>query len=217
MARNFVNSTDRIHYNVEVPSIGDSLGAVAFWFRGTDTTAHAMTASHWTSGSRQGWAFLFEATGTKMRFLAYPNSSTPAVDITATSSIKDGAWHHVAVNYNRLSGQSNQIYIEGVQEASGNSNADWTIGTAQFFTLGDPFDAFWTTAKGDLAEVGHWTGGQLDAAEIAALAKGFSPKLIHPSLQNFYSHLDRDPYSERTTFIGSVTGTTAVDHPRIIE
>ena len=34
-----------------------------------------------------------------------------AADIASTTSVNDGNPHHIALNYNRFSGGSNQLYI----------------------------------------------------------------------------------------------------------
>lgn len=65
-----------------------------------------------------------------------------------------------------------------------------------------------------IAECAIWNAA-LDAAEIAALARGYSPSLIRPASLVFYAPLIRDAVSRKGGSL-TVTGTTVADHPRII-
>ena len=58
----------------------------------------------------------------------------------------------------------------------------------------------------------------LDAAEIAALAKGFSPRLVRPTGLVFYSPMVRDLYDARGGIALTVNGggLAVADHCRRI-
>lgn len=72
---------------------------------------------------------------------------------------------------------------------------------------------------GRIAEAAIWNVA-LDAAEVAALAKGFSPRLIRPASLLAYWPLigNYDPEIDlRAGQALTVTGATVGDHPRIIQ
>ena len=65
------------------------------------------------------------------------------------------------------------------------------------------------------AGAGIWNVA-LTAAEIASLAKGFSPRLIRPQSLAFYAPLIRETLDIRGGLTLTDSGSTVADHPRII-
>lgn len=209
MARNINGGTDHIYWTIA--GVPVSVGTIAFWMRSTQATASAVPLGYWGSTSRNGWAFILNPSGAanKLQAVCYPNNSTPAVSMVSTASLNDGNPHHIALNYNRANGGANALFIDGVQDKTGNSAAAWTTASTGFFIqAGDQVDTFWATYVGDLWDVGHW-GAQLAADEIAALAKGFSPKLIKPSSSLFYAPLANDAHDLRQAApVNALVGTS---------
>jgi hypothetical protein len=139
------------------------------------------------------------------------------------SSTKSGAtantWMHAAGVF--ASTTSRTAYLDGV------------AGTAET-TLRTPasIDTFAIAAHKDnipdtffsglIAEVGVWNAA-LDAAEINALAKGFSPKLIRPSaLVAYYPHMNNASYVDMWKNKLDLTAVntpapSSTDHPRMIK
>jgi hypothetical protein len=75
------------------------------------------------------------------------------------------------------------------------------------------------SAQARLAEYAVWNSAAASASDIAALAAGVSPMLVMPhSLQDYMPlHGLHSPEPNLlNTASGTVTGTTATDHPRII-
>jgi hypothetical protein len=184
--------------------------------RTTQVTANAVVVSYWTSTSRKGWGGLINNTAGKITFQGLSTTATALISLVSTTSINDGNPHHVAFNYNRASGGANQLYIDGIQEASGNSSNVWTDSSTGFFIeAGDQLDAFWPTYVGDLWELAHYKGSQLTADEIVALAKGHSPKLVSPANLAFYAPLVRDTHDVRGGFaVNAISGTTVIPNGR---
>ncbi|RWG80955.1 MAG: hypothetical protein EOQ69_19425 [Mesorhizobium sp.] len=217
MAISFAGGTDTIGYQ---SGWSYSTGCFAFKMKTTQTTVNAVCASIWSSASRTGFGFILNNTANKLLVQGKDGTSTPRVSLLSTSNINDGNWHDVAFNWNVNNGGANALFIDGAQEASGNSSAAWSIvALNEPLTLGDNNDTFWPSYVGDLAEVAVWANRQLDGAEIAALAKGASPSMIAPGAGSgltFHAPLVRSPNNRLDTPITGPTGTTVSVHPRII-
>ncbi|PBB79080.1 hypothetical protein CK218_22280 [Mesorhizobium sp. WSM3879] len=213
MARSFAGGTDRLQWTV--PTVPPNAGCIAFKMKTTQATVNAAVLSYWSGGSRNGWGLILNNTANKI--LAQGVSSSSAqVQITSTSSVNDGNWRSIAFNYNRAAGGANALFIDGAQEATGNSGSAWTTGSTNFWIVtGDDSDTFWASYVGEIAEIGHWNA-QLDAAEIASLAKDFSPLLIRPASLIFYAPVVRETRELKAGLAGNTTGGTVSDHPRKI-
>jgi hypothetical protein len=215
MARHFAGGTDEAHWVIS--GLPNDIGCQAFWMKTTQVTANVSVLTYWNSSSRNGFGLLLNISAGKISAAGYEVSAN-RVSIVSTTSVNDGNWHHIAFNYNRLSGGSNQLYIDGAQEASANSSGAWrvTTGGGGFFNqAGKNLDAFWAAPVADVAEIGHWFGSQLTADEIKALAKGFSPKLIKPANLILYAPLVRDTNEIRSAYAATVTGGSVSNHPRV--
>lgn len=211
MARNFAGGTDRILFGA---ANGLTSGCVAFWFRTSGVTTNTHILSCWNASSRTGLGFILNNTANKLKASGI-DATTERVAAVSTTSVNNGAWHHAAFNFNVASGAANSLYIDGALEASVNSSAAWSLGSTSI-VFGDPLDTFWPTFNGDLAEAGFWIDRNLSADEIAALAKGYSPKCVHLEGLGGYWPFLRDQYNRADSFISSTVGTTVTDHPRII-
>lgn len=128
-----------------------------------------------------------------------------------------GTWAHGGAVF--ASTTSRTAYINGVAGTTETTSRvpsginQVTIGVESFSSgsLGTPWN-------GQLAEVGVWDAA-LDANEMAALAKGFSPLLIRPMNLVYYWQLVGQGTAEIDMINGStmtVTGTAQAAHPRII-
>jgi hypothetical protein len=216
MARNFNGGTDSLVYQHSPTPL--SQGCAAFWINTTQTTTNTSVLTYWSNTSRNGFGLLLNNTANKITGVGY-DASAQRVNIASTTSVNSGAAFHVAFNYDRANGGANDLYINGSQEVTANSSAAWTTGVANFWVqAGDNLDAFWASYVGDMWEIGHWQGGKLTSGEIATLAAGYAPKLIRPDLLTLYAPLVREtrPVRINTTGTISATGTTVIDHPRII-
>lgn len=213
MAVSFAGGTDRAAWTV--PAVPPTNGCVAFMLKTTQTTVNACPFSYWSGTSRNGWGFVLNNTLNKILAQGMNTTSTPSIQLVSTTSVNDGNWHHVAFSYARNSG-SNALYIDGASEATGNTSPSWNTGANNFvMCLGDNVDTFWPSYVGEIAQIGHW-GAQLDAAEVAALAKGYSPKLIRPTSLLFHAPCVREMREIRAGLAATLTGTSITNHPRTI-
>lgn len=213
MAYNFAGGTDRIAYG-GAGWAPVTVGCTAFWMKTTQTTVNATPFTHWSLASRNGYGFIINNTLNKIMVQAY-DPTTARVALLSTTSINGGNWRHIAFNWDTANGGANALFVDGVSEATGNSSAAWPLISTAPPSLGDSNDGFWPSYVGDLAEYGIWRR-QLDAAEIAALAKGFAPSRVARDMLHFYAPLVRDPHILQDAFITGPVGATVSVHPRII-
>ncbi|MDG4854072.1 MULTISPECIES: LamG-like jellyroll fold domain-containing protein [unclassified Mesorhizobium] len=213
MARSFAGGTDRLQWTVP-GSLNGTAGCFTFRLKTTQTTTNAAPIAYWNTSSRNGLGFVLNNTANKILAQGY-SFSAAQVSISSTSNINDGNWRSVAFNYNQNSGGANALFIDGVQEATVNTGANWGINANTDICAGDLLDSFWPSYVGDIAEIGHWNT-QLDAAEIAALANGFSPMLVRPASLIFYAPVVRETRELRAGLAGNTTGGSVSDHPRKI-
>ncbi|MDX8521303.1 LamG domain-containing protein [Mesorhizobium dulcispinae] len=216
MARSFAGGTDQLYWSM--PTTSPAVGSFAFRMKTTQTTVNAAAVVYWDTSSRWGFGFILNNTAGKLMVQGYSSSATPAIQLLSTTTINDGNWHSVVFNYNRNNGGANALFVDGAQEASGNSSALWNkVGNNLPIVLGDSLDTFWPSYVGEIAEIGHWadaSNSQLDAAEIAALAKAFSPMLIRPASLFFYAPIVRETRELKAGLTATVTGGAVSDHPR---
>ena len=90
-----------------------------------------------------------------------------------------------------------------------------TGGTGFAMCIGDNVSTFWASYVGDIAQTGHWSA-QLDAAEIAALVKGFAPPRVHPASLIFHAPIIRETGELKVGLAATVTGATVTEHCRIV-
>ncbi|OWK20749.1 hypothetical protein AJ88_26245 [Mesorhizobium amorphae CCBAU 01583] len=190
---------------------------MAFMMKTAQVTANAAVLSYWSGVSRDGFGFILNNTANKLLAQGYASSGSPKVNLLSSSSVNDGNWHSIAFNYNRNNGGANALFVDGSQEATGNSaSAGWVGGHSNIWiAAGDNPDTFWASYVGEIAEIGHWTVN-LDASEIAALAKGFGPKLIRPASLIFHAPVVRETGERKAGLAANITGGGVSDHCRVI-
>ncbi len=171
----------------------------------TQTTVNTLVAAEWIpSTSRSGFGFVLNNSAGKILAQGIETVATPKMLVSSTTSVNDGNWHHVALNFDTANGGANALFIDGTQEATATSLAAWPLTFVGHLVLGGPV-TFWANYNGDLAEVAQWTR-QLDAAEINALAKAFSPSNVATSSLIFLAPLVRpvrDLYGRDPTVTGA--------------
>ncbi|MER9306789.1 LamG-like jellyroll fold domain-containing protein [Mesorhizobium sp. M0496] len=215
MAIHFAGGTDQMYWTV--PTVPQNIGCVAFKMKTTQVTANTAPLSYWNSSSRVGFGFICNnTTPNKILVVGYTTSSTQMINLESTTSINDGNWHSIAFNYNRNPGGACALFIDGVQEAAGNSAGSWvTVGSGYAICIGDNVSTFWASYIGDIAQIGHWTA-QLTADEIAAIAKGFAPPRVRPANLIFHAPIIRETGELKAGFAATVTGATVSEHCRIV-
>lgn len=131
-----------------------------------------------------------------------------------TNTISLNTWHHAAGKFN--SSTSRQAFLDGVGSTINSTtrtaaNLDNVIigrNAGGSFALDQAFN-------GRLAEVAIWTAS-LDAAEIEALADGYSPRLVRPSELAFYVPMVRSEQDIVSGNAVTVSEATVAVHTRRI-
>lgn len=219
MARSFAGGTDKLQYG-NAPTAGVwQIGAVAFWYRFTSATVMEMF-SIYPAGGRNGFGILANPFNAGRIYVeAYDNSAPTAFAASTNPGSNDDNWHHFAYNFNTNNGAANSIYSEGALVTSANASKAWPIDNfvaGAPINLGADVSGFYTAYSGSLADLGLWIGGQLTADEIAALAKGASPDRFRPDLLELYVPLVRDTHDLMGRAVSTISGTSIVDHPRVL-
>lgn len=116
-----------------------------------------------------GWEF-FTYSGTPCLLLVN-NWSTNAIDVCATTTVTDGAWHHVAVTYNGNSNASGvTFYKDGAALTNGtpavNSLTGSTYNTLPAYIGSRAGQTWWF--NGQMSDVAVYPGATLPAARISA-------------------------------------------------
>jgi len=202
---------------IERPSSADMdnvyTGTIAFWLKTTQTTGHAGVVGRARSGdSANGFTVLLNnATAGKVTMAAKVGASY-VLGVEGATTVNDGNWRHIAIEWNSANGQATTIYVDGASDGSANCSLDWASWT-QPLRLGQLNDPFWPGFVGEIAEFGWW-GVELGPANIAALAKGFRPPRVNQAALNVYMPLVRDIIDYRAAG-ATVSGTSVSDHPRV--
>jgi len=162
------------------------------------------------SGSDTGW--VFRVVNAQLNF-GWQGGSTD-FPIFNFGTITANTNQLCAITYN---GTSFKLYIDNsvssAQSATvfGYSSPLFTIGAVYY--SGSPIQVM----NGSIAEPAIWNA-ELTAAEIAALAAGFTPDQIRPQSLQFYAPLVRDLVDLRAgRSITNNNGATVSTHPRVIQ
>lgn len=143
---------------------------------------------------------------------------------TGTTNLVTGTWygHGGVIDF---TGKTITPYLNGVAEGGGAvtfANNSWTNGTptGTDFLGGDKGTGTAQQVDGAVCEIAIWSVA-LNAGEMLALGKGFSPQLIRPqSLLRYFPMIGRSGSSEidlARSAHGTVNGTVSqTDHPRMI-
>lgn len=210
MARRLTAASSQSFSSLTTPiSSGFTLTA-AMWFKPASFTANSVMFCLGDSGSSSNIAEIYQ-TGSTFNAFVDGTSANASNGVTSTTTwyhgclrmgnggaVVDVALGGVFGSANGIPGQSfNAIYL-GAQRFSGSLSG---------------------FCDGALAEVGLWNIA-LSNAEVASLALGFSPLMIHP--QNLVAYwplfaraTDEEDWVGTYKMVNS-NGSTAVDHPRII-
>lgn len=218
MARTFVAATPsylRINTGSYVPSMPFTM---ACWGRPTSATeAGGIMTFALNVGTAPFYMLQFggSVAGDPVRAIHIDNAAGGGVADTSTG-YSINTWHHAAAVF--IASNSRAAYIDG---GSKGTNAGAAGATSGFTNLviggsernGIPSNIF----TGSLAECGVWDVALTDA-EIAMLARGYSPLLVRPQSLVSYYPLVRDVDDD---IIGKynmtpINGPTILAHPRVL-
>lgn len=203
--------------SASAPNVGPAF-SVSAWYRPTTLNAGTVLGIG-SSGTSQYVALGMGVSG--QGFLEVNGGGTG--DAFATGTFSDNAWHHLggvsASNTSRI------FYADGVAGTTDTASITPSGGFRDRVTIGAlrSNGSLISTAQGDIAECAIWSVA-LDAAEIVALAAGFSPLLIRPASLVFYAPLIGGGDPERDIRGGlplpygaGAAAPTVVPHPRVFK
>lgn len=210
MARDF-NGTTGYLTNSNAPVTAMPLTIAAWFYPDSVTGQHIIAGVGKSSVNTDMW--VIRTNGSALNALS---ESTTGNGQASISTVSTGVWQHACGVFK--SSTSRIAYLNGTASttntvSSSPSGINLTrIGVRPKLTLTDYFD-------GRIQEVGIWNVA-LDAAEIAALAKNYSPKHIRPTALKFYCKIigrDSPEIDEWGGLQMTVTGTASViQHERMI-
>ena len=154
--------------------------------------------------------------GTRNTFLAglFKNNTT-ASEAQGTTVAVVNTWYHVASTYKFVTDGTSELrlYVNGTEEKL-TSNAVGPVNQATATNeLGRRAVANNFPLDGQLAEAAIYDV-TLDAAEVAALARGVSPRLVRPQGLRLYAPLIRDIMCLAGNTLTN-NSTTVANHPRV--
>lgn len=225
MARDFDGTNDKISYgNISAVSTPTTL-SFSCWIWNDVVTADMQITSNETSGNPGHRLYMDDVGSVSGRTDMYNivvretvGAGGTSVRIEgATGSATTGSWQHLFFSAEAGSATGLQLWVNGAEDANspvsiaaladlGNQATDSLVigeeaaGTADF--------------NGKLAEIAYWNRILTDS-EIVSLSKGISPLFLSNGLV-FYDPLLRYTNDIRGGVVGTATGTTVFDHPRII-
>jgi hypothetical protein len=215
MARNFNGTSDRIDFPDHSGLDWTTVMSVACWVWRDVSNAFQGICSHTagTVGSNGWWFSIGDNVVSNVAFLTFNDT-----DHFGTTAITTGGWRHLVATYD---GANVRLYVNGVLDntvaetaAVTNAAATFKVGAEASFYAPSWFD-------GKLADLGFWPGATLNAREIAALARGVSPRLIRPGSLQLYAPLwgthTAEPDFSVNRRTGTLTGTSQyVPHAPVI-
>jgi hypothetical protein len=220
MAIEFNGTTDRIDY-ANIFDWGSTPFTWAAWLWWDSFTASAYYMCDHITGNVFGIIFVVPAGDNSIQqtTLATGNDQVSRTTIGGGYATT-GSWIHAAFSWNGAVGNpatDTIIYKNGSVVALDAGAAATGTGTPEplvgLNSLGGRFNDDLRNFDGRMAEVGRWTR-QLNAAEIAALAKGYSPRRI-PNGLKWYTPLIRNINNQYGS-VGTADGTTVIAHPTFI-
>lgn len=214
MARTLNGTSDYLDLDSIKGSVSASAGSIGGWFKPANNDAVIRAIITWRIDSSNRIELIDFNGIAALNIRARHTGGGTNKDITG-SSISAGSWAHAMVTWSSAADEW-KYYLNGSQVGSTATGLGTISGTPAVFYLGN--DTFSEYAVGDLAEWGVWTAA-LTAAEVASLAKGFSPLLVRPAsiLDTFAVMGSASPEPGSRGNSATLGGTPAkADHPRII-
>ncbi len=176
--------------------------SITGWFRFDNTSQNAVFG---TTASQYGWLFWTSNT-------IFFRTGGGAITFTLSTTLATGTWYHVAFTGN---GTDLKCYINGTQEGGTQTDGSWSIG--EFFRGGNAY-----YFDGDVDEIGLWTGTELAASDVLAIANtgaGSGSKAVdldaYTGLTHWWRFGDGDTGSTVTDNKGS-NNLTLVNSPTFI-
>lgn len=198
---------------IATPTDASNPLAISFWAKTSATNANMQFCSrHDTpNSSPNGFSLYTNSPGANMVFVS-KSGTTQIVGITGAGTFRDNNWHHIGINYLQSAGQTVEVFLDGVLDASATPGSGHG-GVSFPIRFGDGADGFFAGFAGNMAEMACWNSA-LTADQVVSLAKGFrAPNVKRDGLLYYIPGI-----RAVQEFLGAsltAAGLTASDHPRI--
>jgi hypothetical protein len=208
MARTFNGTTQSIECTAPVTAVPLT---IACWVN-TSSPAAQVICSVGASGAVDRFQISFLPNSPVINATTVQGATVGSASLN--TSIALNTWHHVAGVFSATN--SRQVFFNGTGSTV-NTTTVTPSGISLFNISGALPPSLVAFFAGGTAEVLLWNDA-LTAEEIAALAKGFNPRLIRPQSRVYWNRLIRESQDiQRGAALTDIGGATSVStHPRII-
>jgi len=214
MARNFAAVSDKLTAT-SFTNPPTSTGTVSLWWNPALNPGSSAVYRLWE----------FAATGKELTILHFSNNNfycgwsgfvgDDRAVFSTSGLFTSGTWINVIMTWDTGASPHTQVYFNNVVKGNKTGTLDTGTGFSQY-TLGNSFFGNNTNASGRLAEVGIWDK-VLSSDDRAALAKGYTPRLVQPAnLLMSHNLVGSNLNSLVDNTVLSATGTSQYPHPRVI-
>ncbi len=209
MARLFTAASSEL-LEVDSAVFSSMPATMACWFYSDDITVGQVLMSEENSAHTEYFALVAGGNvgGDPVRALKTAQAASTSTGYSANT------WHHACAVF--LSATSMSAFIDGGSKGMDNDSS--TPATQNFTAIGAWADERVSNMSGRIAEAAIW-GAALSDAEVALLAKGFSPLFFQPEDLLAYWPLIRDDDQDRigdANMVAINTPTVAPHPPTII-
>ena len=216
MARDFDNGSSE-YLEIDSAPVTAAPLTIAAWGNVDETWQSGVIASLVDASSGDNWFLVrtkYQSGPGEYTCNVYARSSDGLPEVDSTTTFAIGGWHHLCGVF--ASASSRSAYLDGGAKATITDTITPSgIDRTSIGRIGDSTPAGYF--EGKIAEVGIWNAALTDA-EVAILAKGYSPLLVRPQSLVFYAPLIRD---EDRDIVGGLALTpvntpSIAAHPRVI-
>lgn len=213
MARSFTAASS--HYLENASAVRTAVPmTMACWGNAASAHTGAMVGIYDNTNANRRYELRFGSGG---NFTANHNDGTTNANAGSVATYSAGTWAHAAAVFTGTSDRT--IYVNGTVDTNNTTAVAGSMAGCNVTTIGRRSVSTPSSyADGLLAEAAIWSV-VLDAAELAALAKGFSPLLIRrTSLLAYWPLIGRySPELEiaKGSFPMTVNSAVVADHCRV--
>lgn len=183
---------------------------MACWFNLANTTAEHSLMGIFDVGGDVDYFMLLargDVGGDPVAAVARRSSQGIA---NSTAGYTANTWQHAVGVF--TSSTSRTVYLNGSNSATDTTSI--VPAGLDRTTVGMRDRAAPTAMSGSIAEAAIWNVA-LDAAEVAALAKGMSPRFIRPAALVYYAPLVREVRDLKGNAVTDTSSQSSLDHPRV--
>lgn len=194
MARTFASASSQFLKHTGANGLGNTRNrTLAAWVKLNSTgVEHAILEHFWTGSVGTDNGFLIFINSSNQAKVYYIWFTTYTSVATGTVAMSGGQWYHIAGVFSEFgAGCAYTVYTNGGDAQSGsNSNTVSSISSGEMTLVGAHKNGA-TLCNLTIADAAMW-GASLTAAEVAMLAKGYSPLSVRPQSLHNYIPLIRD-------------------------